>query len=140
MNKKIKTNEEILIEFGKLLVGKSFDWSLSDVENLRTFSKPLLIKDPPTQYLKSLSSEEYDKLLNFLPHILITQLIGVLHIFESDTPFRLIYKEDGNDVDLASISEGLSTEVATEYGWVSQFSKLLTDQQRLPPLLALPQI
>jgi hypothetical protein len=140
-NVNMKTNEEILIEFGKLLVEKGFDWSLSDFENLRTFSKSLKINDPQITYLQSLSKEDYEKLLTFIPYLLMIQLIGVLSIFQAEeSQYRLIYNGNESNIDLATISDGLSTEVATEYGWVSQFSKVLKDNQRIPPLLALPEL
>ena len=137
----MKTHEKILEEFGKILAKESFDSSLLKIENLRSIKNPLLDYDPHIKYLQSLSKEDYEKLLVFVPYILMIQLIGVLSIFQDEeSQYKLIYNADDSNVDLALISDGLSAEVAIEYGWISQFSKVLADNQRVPPLLAMPNL
>lgn len=63
----MKTHEKILEEFGKILAKESFDSSLLKIENLRSIKNPLLDYDPHIKYLQSLSKEDYEKLLVFVP-------------------------------------------------------------------------
>ncbi|MRJ07781.1 hypothetical protein EDL99_02625 [Ornithobacterium rhinotracheale] len=57
-------------------------------------------------------------------------LFNVLRIFEEDERFRLIYEENGQQVDLVKISEMLKAEPIIKNGWIDRFSKYAGERDK----------
>ncbi len=60
--------------------------------------------------------------------ILSGAIFDFLSLFEENPEFKLIYEEDGQQVDLTKISEMLKAEPIIENGWIQRFSKELNNK------------
>jgi hypothetical protein len=130
----IETNK-ILDQFGQNLAERCFDSCLLYIDSMRHLKKPFRALEENATYIQSLEEAEYKRLLKFIPQLLVIQLSNVLQIFEENEQFKLLHQEGDILTNLAEISEMLSSEASTEYGWIARFSKVLKDDQRIPPLL-----
>lgn len=54
-------------------------------------------------------------------------LFDFLKIFEEHPEFKIIYEENGQQVNLVEISEMLKAEPIIENGWIDRFSKEAKD-------------
>ena len=98
---KMKTNQEILDEFGKILITNVCDFPLEIAkENINEIIK---------EYSESI-------LFNFLK------------LFEEHECFKLIYEENGKQINLVEISEMLKAEPLGENGWIERFSKYANEK------------
>ncbi|WP_273215128.1 hypothetical protein [Runella zeae] len=129
------TKDEILHRFGKALAEECFDPCLLYVEALRTMKKPFRSFEPDASYIQNLEENDYNNLMKFIPQILVIQLSNLLGMIESSEEFAIFHLEGNVKTNLLEISEMLSGEASTEYGWIAKFSKVLKDDQRIPPLL-----
>ncbi|MRJ09126.1 hypothetical protein EDL99_09670 [Ornithobacterium rhinotracheale] len=50
-------------------------------------------------------------------------LFEFFNLFEENEEYKIIYEEDGQQVDLVKISEMLKAEPLGENGWIERFSK-----------------
>ncbi len=99
---KMKTNQEILDEFGKILITNVCDFPLEITkENINEIIK---------EYSESI-------LFNFL------------ELFEEHECFKLIYEENGKQINLVEISEMLKAEPLEENGWIERFSKYVKEKE-----------
>ena len=55
-------------------------------------------------------------------------IFDFLRIFEEHPEFKIIYEENGNQVDLNKISEMLKAEPIIDNGWIQRFSKELNNE------------
>jgi hypothetical protein len=118
----MKTNQEILDEFGKILVNRLLD---------RYY---IGIKDEIMNGCKNPTTQKFNQIFDELTHetkFLLKEYIfeninsvvfDVLEIFEENPEFKIIYEENGQQVDLNKISEMLKAEPIIENGWIKRFS------------------
>lgn len=121
----MKANKEILNDFGKLVVQEVHDnqyrFILNRVEDLaQTESYVNLFKGMNKQ--QKLEIEYYTR------EILRGALFDFLRIFEEHPEFKIIYEENGNQVDLNKISEMLKAEPIIENGWIQRFSNEIKNE------------
>ncbi|SDE29005.1 hypothetical protein [Riemerella columbipharyngis] len=119
----MKSNDEILNEYGKKLIEFSFDPAIGNLLSLRIKDNPPIIFEDYVNLFKKIDSEDFVILQKYLEESIGGVLFNILRIFEEDERFRLIYEEDGKQVDLVKISEMLKAEPIIENGWIKRFSK-----------------
>ncbi|MRI64134.1 hypothetical protein EDM00_09050 [Ornithobacterium rhinotracheale] len=112
----MKSNQEILDEFGKILVRNAYDFCFEILkENISFCIKNNILEENINDIIK-----EYSE----------SMLFNLLKIFEEDERFRLIYEENGQQVDLVKISEMLKAEPIIENGWIDRFSKYAGEKDK----------
>ncbi|GIZ16116.1 hypothetical protein [Capnocytophaga catalasegens] len=105
----MKTNQEILNEFGRELIENSYDF------NFNLFKRNIE---------KNISSEkDRKKILSLFKENIESILFNILKLFEENEEFKLIYEKDGKQINLVEISEMLKAEPLGENGWIKRFSK-----------------
>src|SRR6187402_1291981 len=121
----MKTNKEILDEFGKKLINECFDPTYRNLESLKLKENPPLIFKEYNSLFKKLDEKDFKTLQNYLRESLGGMLFNVLRLFEEEERFKLYYEEDGKQVNLVKISEDLKSEPIIENGWIERFSEEL---------------
>ncbi|WOC53129.1 hypothetical protein BPO_p0046 (plasmid) [Bergeyella porcorum] len=105
----MKNNQEILDEFGRILIENAYDLSFSIIKENISFCKA-----------RNILEENIDEMIREYSESIVFNL---LKIFEENEQFKLIYEENGKQVDLVKISEMLKAEPIIESGWIKRFSK-----------------
>jgi hypothetical protein len=121
--KKMKTNQEILDEYGKKLIEFSFEPAMRNLSSLRIKENPPAIFEDYVNLLKKLDQKDFLILQKYLEESVGGVLFNVLRVFEENEQFKLIYEEEGKQVNLVEISEMLKAELIIENGWIERFSK-----------------
>ncbi|MDH7444521.1 hypothetical protein [Aquimarina sp. 2201CG14-23] len=107
----MKSNQEILDKFGKILIENVFE------DNYEILS---------TNILKNIESGELkEKTSSLVKDSLESLIFDFLRIFDENEEFKIIHKEEGKEVDLLKISEDLKSEHMIEDGWISRFSQTI---------------
>jgi hypothetical protein len=118
----MKTNQEILDQFGNSVTNEVFDnqyrFILNKIDDLGQTEgyKNLFLGMTPKQ------KEEIEF---YTREILEGAIFDFLRIFEEHPEYKIIYEKDGQQVDLNKISEMLKAEPIIENGWIKRFSKEL---------------
>ena len=111
----MKTNQEILDEFGKILITNVCDFPLEIAkENILFCTRWNILNENINEIIKEYSSNIF---FNFLK------------IFEEHECFKLIYEENGKQINLVEISEMLKAEPLGENGWIERFSKYAKEKK-----------
>ena len=119
----MKTNQEILDYLGQKIIEDCYDGSIRHIVSVRNKIDPPAILKEKSDFLKSLSSEQFEILRKLTGSTVEIVLFEFLKIFEEHPEFKIIYEEDGQQVDLNEISEMLKAEPIIEDGWIERFSK-----------------
>ena len=109
------SNQEILDEFGKIVVDTVFDFNYvmlkSNIDNN-------LKKGTLKNKIDFLSEESLRSIL-----------FDFLKIFEENENFKIYYEKEGQKVNLVEISEMLKAEPIIKNGWIERFSKELNSEK-----------
>ncbi len=124
----MKTNQEILNLLGEIIIKDCFDPTYANIDSLKNKENPPQIFVDYSNFFKRLSSSDYNMLKKYFRESLGALLFDVLRVFEENPEFKLIYEEDGQQIDLTKISESLMAEPIIENGWIQRFSKELNDK------------
>jgi hypothetical protein len=122
-NKNMKSNQEILDEFGKLVVNSILDRYYLGIKKTieQGYKNPTMLKY--NQLFNSINKNEKELLCAFVTENINSLLFDFLNLFEENPKFKLIYEDNGQQVDLVKISEMLKAEPLSEDGWIARFSK-----------------
>ena len=120
---KMKTNQEILDTIGEEIIKFSFDPAIGNLLSLRIKENPPVIFKEYVELFKKMNNKDFSILQKYLEESIGDTIFNILRIFEEDERFKLIYEEDGKQVNLVEISEMLKAEPIIENGWIEQFSK-----------------
>ena len=120
---KMKTNQEILDTIGEEIIKFSFDPAIGNLLSLRIKENPPVIFKEYVELFKKMNNKEFSILQKYLEESIGDTIFNILRIFEEDERFKLIYEEDGKQVNLVEISEMLKAEPIIENGWIERFSK-----------------
>ena len=122
----MKTDQEILDEFGKLVGTKAFDSQYGSLKQVTSgeASKFIRLKQIVDLFNK-FDSEEKKILHKYFYDLLSGILFDFLKIFEENPEFKIIYEEKGKQTNLVEISEMLKAEPIIEDGWIKRFSNEL---------------
>ena len=124
----MKTNQEILDELGKMVTKNVYDFSVSMFSKILRGYKMWENNIEPLKLSNELNKDDFYILENVQKRLSADSMFNLLKIFEeqqAERPgrFRLIYEEDGKQVDLVEISEMLKAEPIIENGWIDRFSE-----------------
>ena len=118
--KTVKSNQEILDNYGRLLVRKCFDNQLRFIMNdLKDLSETKGYEN----LFSGMSAIQKKEMEHYTYSMLKGALFDFLRIFEEDDEYKLYYEKDGQRVDLKEISEMLKAEPIIETGWIARFSE-----------------
>lgn len=120
---KMKTNQEILDTIGEEIIKFSFDPAIGNLLSLRIKENPPVIFKEYVELFKKMNNKDFSILQKYLEESIGDTIFNILRIFEEDGRFKLIYEEDGKQINLVEISEMLKAEPIIENGWIERFSK-----------------
>lgn len=123
----MKSEKEILNDFGKLIAQEVFDsqykFILNKVEDLAE-------TDEYTNLFKGMNEQQKLEMESYTREILKGTIFDFLKIFEEHTKFKVVYGDNKNQVDVNKISQMLKAEPIIENGWIQRFSKLLKNGRK----------
>jgi len=119
----MKTNQEILDCFGKKIINNIYDDALSYFVQLKNGTTKWGTGKEYTDVISKLDKKDQELLFKYLKKAIGTTMFGLLGFFEENTEYKIIYEENGQQVDLSKISEMLKAEPLSEDGWIQRFSK-----------------
>ncbi|MCA0365326.1 MAG: hypothetical protein LCH67_14890 [Bacteroidetes bacterium] len=121
----MKSNKEILDHFGNLLACEVFDsqyrFILNEISDLSQ-------TDGYTNLFQKMNEVQKKEIENYTREILEGALFDFLRIFEEYPEFKIVYEENGEQIDLNKISEMLKAEPIIDNGWIKRFSKELKNE------------
>jgi len=124
----MKTNKEILEQFGKYVGSDAFDSSYGSIVEILNATCPNQMMQDKVELFSRFSSEEKKVIREYVYELISGTLFDFLRIFEEHTEFKIVYEENGQQVDLNKISEMLKAEPIIENGWIQRFSKELNNE------------
>jgi hypothetical protein len=119
----MKTNKEILDRFGKLVVNSIVDRRYNGINKIIKNGYKNPTKLHYNELFNNLSEKEKELLYSFEKENINSLLFDFLNLFEENPEFKIIYEEEGLQVDLNKTSEMLKAEPIIENGWIERFSK-----------------
>ena len=125
----MKTNQEILDTIGEEIIKFSFDPAIGNLLSLRIKENPPVIFKEYVELFKKMNNKEFSILQKYLEESIGDTIFNILRIFEEDGRFKLIYEEDGKQINLVEISEMLKAEPIIENGWIERFSKYAKEKE-----------
>ena len=123
----MKSNDKILNEFGNILIENVYDTQLRFIMNS---IKDLSQTEGYTNLFKNMNEIQKKEIEKYTKEILSGALFDFLNLFEEKEDYKLIYEEDGKQVDLVKISEMLKAEPIIENGWIYRFSKYADERDK----------
>ncbi len=125
----MKSNKDILNKLGEILTEDIVDRYYKGVdrglfEGFRSINYQGL-----NDLFSKVSNEEKDILKKFIVKSYHSIICDFLNIFEENEEFKLIYEEDGKQVNLVEISEMLKAEPIIENGWIARFSEVVKNDE-----------
>ena len=124
----MKTNQEILDTIGEEIIKFSFDSAIGNLLSLRIKENPPVIFKEYVELFKKMNNKDFSILQKYLEESIGDTIFNILRIFEEDGRFKLIYEEDGKQINL-EISEMLKAEPLGENGWIERFSKYAKEKE-----------
>ena len=125
----MKTNQEILDTIGEEIIKFSFDSAIGNLLSLRIKENPPVIFKEYVELFKKMNNKDFSILQKNLEESIGDTIFNILRIFEEDGRFKLIYEEDGKQINLVEISEMLKAEPIIENGWIERFSKYAKEKE-----------
>ena len=125
----MKTNQEILDTIGEEIIKFSFDPAIGNLLSLRIKENPPVIFKEYVELFKKMNNKDFSILQKYLEESIGDTIFNILRIFEEDERFKLIYEEDGKQVNLVETSEMLKAEPIIENGRIEQFSKYAKEKE-----------
>ena len=90
------------------------------------FTKP----EDTSEFIRTLSDDKKKYLKQYIQSSSVTTLFDFLKIFEEHKEFKLVYEENGTQVNLEKISEMLKAEILSKVGWIARFSKHIENDDK----------
>lgn len=124
----MKTNKEILDQFGQYVGSDAFDSSYGSIVEILNATCPNQMMHDKVELFSRFSIEEKRVIREYVYELISGTLFDFLRIFEEHPEFKIIYDENGRQVDLNKISEMLKAEPIIENGWIERFSNELNNE------------
>jgi hypothetical protein len=124
----MKSDKDIIDDFGKKVVDSLFDPSIGNLISLRAKENPPVIFKDYVDLFKKLDESDFNILKRYLKESMGNAMFNFLKVFEEHPQFKIIYDENGKQVDLNKISEMLKAEPIIENGWIKRFSQELKNE------------
>jgi hypothetical protein len=119
----MKSEKEILAEFGKKVIDECFDPTVGNLTSLRNKENPPEIFEDYSKLFKKLSDNDFNILKRYFKESMGNFLFDFLRIFEENEEWKIYFEEDHRKVNLVDTSEMLKAEPIIEQGWIERFSK-----------------
>ena len=114
---------------GKHVGSDVFDSSYGSIVEILDGTCPNLLMRDKIELFNKFSPTEKEVIREYIFELISGTLHDFLRIFEENEQFKVVYEEDGEQVDLNKISEMLKSEPIIENGWIERFSKELNKDQ-----------
>lgn len=126
----MKTNQEILDKFGELIINNIFDRRYKGLREIidNGYKNPKM--SHYNKLFSKLTQKERKKLNQFMIDNMNSLLFDFLNFFEENEEFKLIYEENGDQINLVKISEMLKAELIIEGGWIDRFSQYADEREK----------
>jgi hypothetical protein len=124
----MKTNKEILEQFGKYVGSDAFYSSYGSIVEILNATCPNQMMQDKVELFSRFSSKEKKVIREYIYELISGTLFDFLRIFEEHPEFKIVYEENGQQVDLNKISEMLKAEPIIENGWIAKYSKELNNE------------
>lgn len=124
----MKEHQEILNEFGEKIIQSAFDPSIKNLESLRLKENPPPIFKNYVELFKKLNEDDFNVLKKYLQESMGNAIFNFLKLFEENEQYKIVYEENGQQLDLNKISEMLKAEPIIENGWIQRFSRELNNE------------
>tara|TARA_R110002050_G_scaffold204522_4_gene340177 strand:+ start:106016 stop:106405 length:390 start_codon:yes stop_codon:yes gene_type:complete len=122
----MKSNKDILDEFGELIATTAFDSQYGSlIQVLNGEGNQFLRLKSLVDLFDRFNVDEKVEIQNYIFNLISGTLFDFLKIFEENEQFKLIYDENGKQINLLEISEMLKAEPIIKNGWIERFSKEL---------------
>ena len=121
--------EEILDEFGKLLINDILDRYYKNIDYIveNGYKNPTMLHY--NELFLKLNEKEKRNLIQFILENINSVMFDFLDLFEQNEKFKLVYEEDQKQINLVEISEMLKAEPLGENGWIERFSKYAKEKE-----------
>ncbi|MCA0957647.1 hypothetical protein LCL86_01230 [Muricauda ruestringensis] len=119
----MRSNKEVLDNFGKLIIENIYDDGLSSLNQIITGTTAWGRNQDLVDFFKTLSDSDKQLMENYARTLLRVSLFAFLGIFEEQEDYKLIYQENDKQINLVEISEMLKSELHGSDGWIERFSK-----------------
>jgi hypothetical protein len=124
----MKSNNEILNEFGKILIENVYDNQIRFIVNS---IKDLSQTDGYTNLFKDMNEIQKIEIEKYTKELLSGALFDFLNVLEENEEYKLVYGNICDEqVDLNKISENLKAEPIIENGWIDRFSKYAEERDK----------
>ncbi len=124
----MKTDQQILEEFGKLVGSEGFDSSYGSILEVVDGTCPNMMKKELMVIFDKFKFEEKILIKKYIYELISGTLFDFLRIFEENEQFKIYYESENQKVNLVEISEMLKSEPIIENGWIERFSKELNKE------------
>lgn len=121
----MKSNKEILDEYGALIVTKILDRYYKGLRQEINKGIKNVNSQRYNQVFERLTEEEKGLLHAYIIENMNSLVFDLLGVFEENDQFKIYYESAGQRVNLVEISEMLKAELIIEDGWIKRFSKEL---------------
>jgi hypothetical protein len=128
----MKENNEILDEFGKLVVNHVFDEMYKDFSRILHGTTDWVKAKEYTELFNKFNDQEKELAKKYIASFLSTTIFSFLDMFEIQSNFKLIFSEDEDadvGIDLVKLCDMLKVEVGMENGWIDRFSQELKKEK-----------
>ncbi|WP_314243201.1 hypothetical protein [Empedobacter tilapiae] len=124
----MKSNNEILNEFGNILIENVYDNQLRFIMNtIKDLSQTQSYKN----LFKDMSEIQKKEIEKYTKEILSGALFDFLKVLEENDEYKLVLGNAcDNQLDLNKISENLKAEPIIENGWIDRFSKYADERDK----------
>ncbi|MBI3511854.1 MAG: hypothetical protein HY064_14430 [Bacteroidetes bacterium] len=116
----MKTNQEILDEFGQKVIKEVFDRQYKFIVNK---VEDLAETKEYKNLFQNMTDIQKKEIEHYTYHKISGTLFDFLRVLEENEEFKLYYENGGQKENLADISEMLKAEPIIENGWIKRFSK-----------------
>lgn len=123
----MKSNKEILDEYGKKIIKECYDPGIEYIDQLKRKENPPFIIADEVNFVQGLDEDQIKGLKKIIHRTQNNFLFTFFRIFEEQEEYKLLFAEEGKQVNLAEISEMLKAEHMIENGWIARFSEYAND-------------
>ncbi len=123
----MKNNKEILDDFGQKAINIVFDPAIKNLLSLKSKENPPVIFKDYVALFQKMNDQDFSVLKKYLQESMGNAIFNFLKIFEENEQFKIVYEENGQQVDLNKTSEMLKAEPIIDNGWIERFSEFSKD-------------
>ncbi|HEY8934010.1 MAG TPA: hypothetical protein VIM65_02275 [Cyclobacteriaceae bacterium] len=116
-------NDEILDLLGRKIISNCYDGSVKHIISLKEKTNPPPMFKSKVIFLQKIDNEDFEVVKDIVKSNVEIVLFELFSVFEEDPRFKLVFQENGKQVDLSEASEMLKAE---HHNWIQKFSELDT--------------